>query len=153
MSEESRDIRKHLIEEAKGRLELLIVLGIFFPTLIYSFLKLTGVSDQDSNVTSLSWVFMIALYLLNYVFFELLKNKIDDRWVQWINGLSLAEIAIFVFPIGVLASAKSSALGFLTYFSFRTALYILQVIPVVTLIAIIIQFFQKIALACRLKKD
>jgi hypothetical protein len=145
-------IPRNLIAETETRLELLIVLGIFFPTLVYSFLKLT-VPDQGSNATSLSWASLIALYLSNYVFFELLKGWIDRRWMEWINGLSLGGVAMFIFPVAVFASEKIGALWFLTYISFQTSLYALQVIPIVTLGALMIQFFMKIMFNRGLKKD
>lgn len=133
--------RYNIINEIGNRLQLLITIGILFPTLTYSFFRITGQSEEFSNNTSFTWWILIALFLFNYLFFEVLKSKLSTKHLAWFSRFYLLEIGIFIFPISVFASKSNEALSFLNAISFSASLITLVIIPSLLGFLLLVRFF------------
>jgi hypothetical protein len=137
--EKVKDACECLVKEIENRFTLIIGISMFFPALVLTFFRFVKQSDDMSNAVFLTWAGLIGFYLLAYVFFQVLKNKMGEGWLRWLDILSLIEIGLFVFPVAVFASTKQNALSFLTGLSFQTALYALQLVPLITLLLIFVK--------------
>ena len=76
MPEEIQNQNNHqsLITEIQNRIQFLVMIAIFFPAVVYYFFNIYDKSNADKIALSYAW--LVAAYLLTYIFFEILKNKI-----------------------------------------------------------------------------
>jgi hypothetical protein len=58
-------------------------------SLAYSFFKIVGEQEQSSSQNFLKASSLIVVYMLNYVAFELLKNRLAEKWLVRLNWLAL----------------------------------------------------------------
>jgi len=134
--------RNNIVNEISSRLQLLITIGIIFPTLTYGFFRIVGQSETFSSSSSFTWWILIVLFLFNYLLFETLKAKLSTKFLVWFSRLYLAEIGVFIFPISVFSSKSNEALSFLAGISFFASMLALVIIPFILGIVLMIQFFR-----------
>lgn len=101
------------ITSIKERLQLALLMVIFFPSFIGTFLAaIKTPADQIADI-ALNWSILIAIYLASYVVFDGLKKPgMKEGILRWLNRLVMLGIGFFVLPIGYLvAFAHTPATG------------------------------------------
>lgn len=135
------------VEEVEKRLQFTIVLAMFFPVLLETFLNLGGTQTEILSRTMLAISGVsIGSLVLNYVVFEWRKDKLADRVLDYLNWTFFTIIICYVC-IFLSLSSISTAITIVesrfayTVFStaFRGALYI----PMIILAILILDFFIK----------
>lgn len=117
---------KELILEIRNKIQFITTIAIFFSGVVYYFFN---IYDKDNaNKIALSCASLVIIYLLSYIFFDLLKNRINGKFLELINILTLAGIGIFVFPILYLASLKNE-LTVLDSITLKISLLGLLIVP------------------------
>lgn len=122
--------RQKITSEIGANFQILITLGMFFPALVYYFVKVVGQTERQSGSAYLSWVWLVFFFVLDYVLYVIFESRLADKTLARIRNFLLGEICLFVYPIGVMAS-KGDQMGPIAAFQFKTALWLLQVIPIV----------------------
>src|SRR6266478_4488554 len=92
-------VQEKLIGDIQSRLQLALTLSIFFPAILYSFFKFVGEQEQSSSQIFLKASSLIVVYLLNYVAFELLKDRLAEKWLVRLNWLALLCVISFIVPV------------------------------------------------------
>jgi len=142
MPEEIQNQNNHqsLITEIQNRIQFLVMIAIFFPAVVYYFFNIYDKSNADKIALSYAW--LVAAYLLTYIFFEILKNKIKIIFLRVINILTLVGVSTFLLPITQLSliGTQSSVLLFIMQILVKISLYGLIIVPVGLLIIILWPF-------------
>lgn len=126
-----------VLSEIESRLQLVITMAMFFPTLIYAFFKFAGEAEQQTNETVLAFSTSVATYLISYILFQLFKRKFKSvLFLKWLNSLLLIGIATFVPIILFLTVSKAITLTFVSGLYFLGSLFAVALAPVVVLILI-----------------
>ena len=100
---------KNFINEIKERVQLALVISIFFPPLLATFLGVTGVSEDKLGEHVLSLSGLVGIFLLIYVILGASKDLvIPISRLKWLNRLLLVNIACFIFPILLFATSYGS---------------------------------------------
>lgn len=91
--------------EIESRFQIALTLSIFFPTFLSNFLESAKMEIEKINSVTLSWTTLVGLYILNYVFFCILKKLNVPNWIyKSISCLLVIGIALFIFPLAILTS-------------------------------------------------
>ena len=142
MSDEVQNQNNHqnLIAEIENKIQFLVMIAIFFPAVVYYFFNIYDKSNADKIALSYAW--LVAAYLLTYIFFEILKNKIKIIFLRVINILTLVGVSTFLLPITQLSliGTQSSVLLFIMQILVKISLYGLIIVPVGLLIIILWPF-------------
>ena len=117
MSNQTQDQNNYqnIISEIESRLQFITTIAIFFPAMVYYFFNAMKDSKYDSTEVTLGYTILVGAYLLDYVIFEIKKNKLSEKYLRYINRSLLFGIAFFIVPIIVMASKiyeLSPILGF-----------------------------------------
>src|SRR4030042_4531135 len=91
--------RQALIRDVEKRLQFITTSAIFFLALIAYFDKANGNAESYASQEVLNWAPAVAFYILNYVLFQMTKSGIGERALKWINGILLAGLGSFFFPL------------------------------------------------------
>lgn len=128
-----QDISK-IKQEIETRLQLVVTLAIFFPTLISVFLSTSEMAEKQVSGISLIWTGMVGVLLFDYVFFAIFKSKLTSWVLRLVNWSLLIGVALFIFPTIIIATSqpdKPSSL--LNYISLVVSLRGLPLMPFVVL--------------------
>ena len=129
--------RKEVLSEIESRLQLVITMAMFFPTLIYAFFKFAGEAEQQTNETVLAFSTSVATYLISYILFQLFKRKFKSAlFLKWLNSLLLIGIVTFIPIILFLTVSKAITLTFFSGLYFLASLFAMAMAPVVVLLLI-----------------
>jgi len=97
--------KEKCIASIENRTQLALVMAIFFPSLLGSFLENSG---ADSKAT-IAWSVSVGVYILIYVIFQGLKRfQTSEKFLKFLNGFILFNITLFIFPTVFLATADGS---------------------------------------------
>ncbi len=131
---------KNLIREIEEKLEFVITLSVFFPSLLYNLFKLANKTEQKSNDIVVSWSVVVSIYLLNYIVFQFIKNKVPEKLLKIFKIILLIGISSYIIPILYIAIYKNNPIHGLTAFLFKASIWGLPAIP--TLLFAILLLFQ-----------
>ena len=136
--------KEKLIEQIKNHLQFAATLAMFFPTLLYTFFKSVGELEPSSSKIFLDASSLLIVYLLSYVVFILIKNKINEKRLVWLDRFVLLSIFSFIIPTGFAVYAGAT-LPFLLGEILKLALTF-QALTVLIVFAFIVFFgwFRKI---------
>ncbi len=140
---ESGENKTRLIGEINNRLQTLITIGIIFPALIYSFFKTTGQSEAFANNVSFPWWILITFYLVIYFLFELVKSRLNDKFLRRLNWAMLIEIGTFIVPFILYSNKSNEAINILAVVVFLFALAILVILPLGIIIVLTVELFRQ----------
>lgn len=133
MEEESIN-KSEIIKEIQDGIRFIILVAIFFSGVLSNFF---GTYDKnESGKVTLSYAGLVALYLIVYLLFEVLKNKINIRFLKWTYNLTLAGAGLFLIPIIFMSSADKIYSNWPLLALYKLSLWGIMLIPV-ALIAII----------------
>lgn len=90
---------KEKIAEIEQRFQILITISIFFPVLLASLGKILGTADDQVNLLTIELSLLVGFYLLNYVLFQIRKNKLNTKALARLGEWLLVAIAVFIVPI------------------------------------------------------
>lgn len=124
-----------IIKEIQDRIQFIIVISIFFPAVMQYFFNIYDKTKADS--TALSYTTLVGLYLVFYILFEILKNKISIIWLKMINILMLVGIGLFFIPILFLSLVEKLPNFPILLTLFTSSLYGLLIIPSLLIIFIL----------------
>jgi hypothetical protein len=137
--------KQELIGSIKEKFQLALLMAIFFPTFLVTFLTAIKASQDQINKDVLSWSIQIAIYLSCYLIFDTGKNRfMREKVLEWLNISVRVGIGFFVIPIFFLALStvpSTQAPEWVLWFdkmSFLTSIYGLQIVPVIVLVLSII---------------
>jgi len=136
----------NLKQEIETKFQIVLTLSIFFPTLLSTFLNSAGVTKEPLVRDSLSWSFVVGLYLVDYVTFILLKNfTVSKKILGVVDNLLLLGIAFFIIPTINLATASANTpfLNRLDFIVFTGSLYGLPLAPVMLFALLSFLMFKK----------
>lgn len=88
---------KDLISEIQNRLNLLVVISVFFPVMISALYEL--VDPERSAKMMLFWSIPAGFYILYYFFFEILKDRIGTNLLKATSFSLLIGMLNFIIPI------------------------------------------------------
>ncbi len=126
-----------LIGDIQSRLQLALTLSIFFPAILYSFFKFVGEQEQSSSHIFLQASSLIIVYLLNYVTFELWKNRLEEKWLVRLNWLTLICVVSFIVPVAFTVYSGATMPVWLGYL-LRAALIFQAAVAAIALFLIVI---------------
>jgi hypothetical protein len=129
--------RKELMKESEDRLEFVIALAVFFPTLLYSLSKLASQNDQQANSMVVSWSIIVAAYLIDYCIFQYFKKIAKSIIIKFVTFLPLLGVVSFIVPIWYMALYKNAPISGFNAFLFRVFVFGLPVVPLLLLIALL----------------
>jgi len=139
MSDEVQNQNNHqnLIAEIENKIQFLVMIAIFFPAVMYYFFNIYDRSNADK--VALSYVGIVAAYLVNYIFFETFKSKIKTNILKKINFLALIGISTFLLPVIYLSLivTQPSVLLFMMQILFKISLCGLMIVPILLFIMIL----------------
>ena len=121
---------RDLENAVESRIQFATTIAIFFPSVVYGLSKIAGNSEQSTNETVLNLGIVIVAYIVDYVFFQILKSWMTEKWLKTIDVMTLIGIASFIVPILLIAVYKNETLDSLTLYSFAASLYISMAIPI-----------------------
>ena len=130
-------LQEKLIGDVQSRLQLALTLSIFFPAILYSFFKFVGEQEQSSSQIFLKASSLIVVYMLNYVVFELLKNRLAEKWLVRLNWLALGCVASFIVPVAFTVYSGATMPIWLSYL-LKAALIFQAFVAIATLFVIAI---------------
>jgi hypothetical protein len=133
------DSKKELISEAENRLEFVIALAVFFPTLLYSLAKMANQNELQANDIVLSWSAVIATYLVDYCFFQYFKKVAKTKIIKLVNFLPLLGVFSFIVPIWYFALYKNAEIVGFKLFLFKTFVFGLPAVPLLLLIVLMVE--------------
>src|SRR6266478_474997 len=130
-------VQEKLIGDVQSRLQLALTLSIFFPAILYSFFKFIGEQEQSSSQIFLKASSFIMVYMLNYVAFELCKNRLAEKSLLRLNWLALVCIASFIVPVAFTVYSGAAMPIWLSYL-LKAALIFQTLVAAITLLVIVI---------------
>ncbi len=143
---QSQDSHQNLIVEIQNRIQFLVTIAIFFTVVLSYFFNIYDKSN--ANRVALSYVGVVAVYLLTYLCFEISRSKIKTNCLKIINIITFISIGTFLLPIIYLSLivARPSTLLFIMQTLFQTSLYSLMIVPILLLVTILwsLVFYDKI---------
>lgn len=107
------DIKSITVNEVTSRLQILITISALFPILSHSFFEVTGRPEAFSIRNSHAWWLVVALYLVDYVFFEMIKSKISTNFLIWNNRFALIGVSSFILPFIIFALGVEKVSNFI----------------------------------------
>lgn len=129
--------REEKIKNIEDRIQLGLVISIFFPSLLSYFM------EQNGDLKKVGpWLILVGVYLLNYVLFQSLKKTdISERLLEFLSQFLLAGILLFVFPIIFMATIEGSNvipsfLGRINALAFVASLWGLPIFSIISLFII-----------------
>lgn len=138
--------REKLICNIGERIQLALVMAIFFPSLMDSFLGSVESGTTQLNESVLTWSSLAAIYLLSYVIFQgLRRTDISSPLLGILNKSLLIGISFFIFPILFLgttdATTPISSLPWYSVALFKISMYGLPISAFISLCMIAWSFF------------
>jgi len=130
-------VQEKLIGDIQSRLQLALTISIFFPAILYSFFKFIGEQELSSSQIFLKASSLIVVYMLNYVAFELSKNRLAEKWLLWLKWLALGCIASFIVPVTFTVYSGATMPMLLSYL-LKAALIFQAFIAIATLFVVAI---------------
>lgn len=135
------------VEEVEKRLQFTIMLAMFSPVLLETFLNWSKVEAEvlSRAVLASAGISIVGL-VLNYLVFEWRKNKLTERVLDYLNWTFFATIICYacVFLSLSLMSIASTAVGSrFAHYMFMTTFSGSMRIPDVTLAILLIDFIIK----------
>lgn len=131
-----------IIKKLHDRSQLVIGLLLFFPVTIGALFG-TGPAQLSGNMSILSWGSVIGIFILDYMFLELLGDKIVC-WIQkTVNFFLLIEICSFgIVLVALSLLPKGGSYATLSFYKYAyvVGLGCLTFIPLVILIAFTLNF-------------
>src|SRR4051812_38251699 len=92
-------MNKDLMAQIESRLQLAITMAMFFPPLVYTFLKFAEESEQAANINLLAISGIVALYTLTYVSFAYTKNKLTISELKLVDVILIVGVGSYILPI------------------------------------------------------
>ncbi len=113
--------RGELIKSIEERIQLALVISIFFPSLLSTFFS--SAKEATLGLVSKSTLpefMLVGIYLFCYAVFQSIKRKkIPDNLLRFINTLVLGGIVFFIIPIIFFATMDPNMpIASLNWFSF-----------------------------------
>lgn len=127
-----KELKIKMISEIQSRTQFIIVVAMFFLTVLYYFFSITDKSKADETV--LSYSILVGTYILFYLIFEISKNKLFISHLKFINILTLTGVGFYLIPIFLLAMAKHLPNSWLLLYIFKFSLFGLLIIPIILVI-------------------
>ncbi|HRH23343.1 MAG TPA: hypothetical protein PK295_01805 [Candidatus Magasanikbacteria bacterium] len=126
---------KDIIHEIDSRFQLALTISILFPTFLATIFQRIENSGTQVAQTTLAWSFLIGVYLLDYIFFSVTKNKLTNCSYKWINRILLIGLSLFILPILIVSASKldGKISGWFDYIGLQGSLWGLLISPFVLL--------------------
>jgi hypothetical protein len=97
--------REKITKNIEDKIQLGLVIAIFFPTVMASFYGLPSTSDKKV----IMWFTLTAFYLAVYVGFQIIKRlNVSERFLRFLDWFTLASVGFFIFPITFMATADGN---------------------------------------------
>lgn len=148
MYNKSMNQKEKMVNKIEGRLQFVIVLGVFFLTLVYGIAKLAGDTEQGSQASAVGASIVVLGYIVAYVFFAIWGERIKELGLKWINGTIIFGIACYISPILLmgLSTAKdqpkmAKLLAFTYFIPYVGSVYGLIIVPII--VALFVIFWPK----------
>lgn len=127
----------------KEHLQLAMTIATFFASILYSFAKIAGDSETNSQNILIKVGLFVVCYLTAYVIFEWVGVGLTEVALKWIDRFVLSGIAAFIFPILfiVLATQDGSVTvptGYVLQFLFVLSTYLLLIFSILTPVSVIL---------------
>jgi len=90
-----QDMKERLTNKIEIRLQFVVIMLVFFLT-IFSGVQLAG-------------CILVAAYIIDYIFFTALGDKIDERHLKWLNNTVLIGIGSYVIPLASIATSTQAS--------------------------------------------
>lgn len=129
-----------LITEIENKIQFVTIISIFFSGVVYYFFNIYDKNNSDK--IALSFGLIVFLYLIVYLLFDILKNKVGAWYLKCINIILRFGIATFLLPIIYLGLVKNQFSGFIEAAIFTVALYAMWIVPGFLVLAILYAFFK-----------
>ncbi|OGH94622.1 MAG: hypothetical protein A2538_04280 [Candidatus Magasanikbacteria bacterium RIFOXYD2_FULL_41_14] len=137
------EIDQKQLTKLKKKLELVLVLVLFFPTLLTSLYGLSGPDTLILNNTILNFGITIACSILIFIFIEVCESFLRDWLIKLMSILLTLEIFSFIIAILDMALMKNAApTSVLSFLIMLFSISIINFTPIViaTLLIIIIAY-------------
>ncbi|HVY67300.1 MAG TPA: hypothetical protein VHA30_00160 [Patescibacteria group bacterium] len=129
--------KKELIGEVERRLEFVITLAIFFPSLLYSLFNVANESEQNSNGIIIKWGLFVSFYIIDYIIFQIRKKRTGESLLEMLKILLLIGIGIYIIPIWDMAIYGNGPIYGISALLFKSSLWILLAIPLLLIILLL----------------
>ncbi len=121
-----------LIDQASNRLQFAITILVFFLVVFPEIGKAGAI--------------LVVAYIVDYIFFEIIKGKIEPKGLRLINHLLLAGVGSFIIPLIIIAMSTREGIvpmwqGYIILGSAFGSVIALTFIPVVILVSLIVLAF------------
>ncbi len=135
-------VSQKIKQEIETRFQLALTISILFPTFLATASQRVKTEDVQIAQTVLTWSILIGGFLLDYVFFSLIKNKIKNWTYVWVNRMLIFGISLFIFPILFLSTVNLEGPdpGLINTVGLQGSLYALLVVPLIILVILLISF-------------
>ena len=110
----------------------MIVLVLFFPTLLSSLFGITGNTLSINNAV-LNWGVFVAFFILIFIFTEVFEDDLKGWVVRAANILLLIEAFVFAPILMIFAQHKTAPLDthLVVFWALKILLWLLFIIPII----------------------
>lgn len=124
--------KNYLVNRIESKFQLLIAIAAFFPSFVYTAFKAVNQVEEKAMSNSLFFGILIALFLIDYVFFWMIDpnrlDKLNRKILDALDSLLLICLASFIIPISALLQADQ-ALDWFTARMFQGSFWAVILIP------------------------
>jgi hypothetical protein len=118
-----------MINKIENRLQFIITILVFF-LVIFPKPLLVG-------------CILVAAYVLDYIIFAIVSEKIDEKWLRRINYLVLTGIGSYIFPLTLIAlSTQNGIMSWWQWYAWVTPTFIsillMALVPVALLVILLV---------------
>ncbi len=125
---------KEKISEIETRLQLLLTLSMFFPSVVSVFFEYSGEPESVTRLNVLNSYIIVVAYIFSYILFQCVKAKEQSyRTLQWIDGFLYLGLASYIFPIVIFAK-PAVVINMLSQIPFAGSLALNYLAPVLLIV-------------------
>jgi hypothetical protein len=123
-----QSIKEKLADKIEVRLQFIITILTFFIVIIKEL-------EQKGCI-------LVAVYIIDYIFFTRVSNTINEKYLQWIDTTVLVGIGTFIIPLAVIALSTQGGtmplfIGYSWLVMISASILLLVTIPIILLIMLI----------------
>jgi membrane-associated HD superfamily phosphohydrolase len=134
------EARYKLLDRFHKRLQFVILLVLFFPTLLNALYGIGG-EDLSVNNTILSWSMILVMLVIVFVVAEVMERKMSMKLIQYSNNLLLLETIALILLMSIFIIYENGPLTTLANSILKCSLIASFMIPSVLMLFVLLGTF------------
>ena len=134
-------MKKELVRDIREKIQFLVAVEIFFSTLIYSFFRYVGSTENISNEQVAAWAVGVAATALVYLLIPILSKELFLKIVAGLVSVGIVCFIISIFIVAMILGKNSLPISL--EWPFKISLYGSLWIPLIILGSLPIFFFSE----------